>query len=481
ISGHDGGTGASPLTSLKHAGVPWELGLAETQQTLVANRLRDRVTVQVDGQMKTGRDVVIGALLGAEEFGFATGPLVSLGCVMMRACHLNTCPVGVATQDPKLRARFTGDPAHVVNFMRFMAQEVREYMASLGFRTIEEMVGRSERIEMRRAVDHWKARKLDFSRILHKPKVPRHYGRTCQIAQEHNIDRTLDATTLLALARPAIDGKTPVEATLPIRNTNRVVGTMTGSEVTRRHGAAGLPADTIRFTFQGSAGQSFGAFIPRGMTLALEGDANDYLAKGLSGGIVSVRPPAGSAFVPEENVIVGNVALYGATSGEVYIRGTAGERFCVRNSGAHAVVEGVGDHACEYMTGGRVVVLGHTGRNFAAGMSGGTAWVLDADGTFAIRCNRELVALGKLDDGAEASEVKEMIRRHVERTGSALGQRVLDRWDEHREQFVRVMPVDYDRVLKARAQLRQQGLTPEEAELKAFELNALDALRAGGN
>jgi glutamate synthase (ferredoxin) len=311
--------------------------------------------------------------------------------------------------------------------------------------------------------------------------VPRHYGRTCQIPQEHNIDKTLDATTLLALARPAIDGKTPVEATLPIRNTNRVVGTMTGSEVTRRHGAAGLPQDTIRFTFQGSAGQSFGAFIPRGMTLALEGDANDYLAKGLSGGIVAVRPPKGSTFVPEENVIVGNVAIYGATSGEVYIRGMAGERFGVRNSGAHAVVEGVGDHACEYMTGGRVVVLGRTGRNFAAGMSGGTAWVLDVDGTFATRCNQELVALGKLDDDAEAAEVQEMVRRHVERTGSELGKKVLERWAEYRKQFVRVMPVDYARVLKTRAKLREQGLTPEEAELKAFELNALDALRAGGN
>jgi len=481
ISGHDGGTGASPLTSIKHAGIPWELGLAETHQVLVMNDLRSRIAVEVDGQLKTGRDVVVGALLGAEEFGFATGPLVSLGCIMMRACHLNTCPVGVATQDPKLRARFTGDPAHVVNFMRFIAQEVREYMAELGFRTIEEMVGRSERIEMRRAVDHWKARKLDFSRILYKPTVPRHYGRTCQIPQEHNIDKTLDATTLLALARPAIDGKSPVEATLPIRNTNRVVGTMTGSELTRRHGAAGLPEDTIRFTFQGSAGQSFGAFVPRGMTLTLEGDANDYLAKGLSGGIVAVRPPKGSSFVPEENVIVGNVALYGATSGEVFIRGVAGERFCVRNSGAHAVVEGVGDHACEYMTGGRVVILGTTGRNFGAGMSGGIAWVLDTDGTFAVRCNQELVSLGKLDDEAEAGEVKELIRRHVERTGSELGQRVLDRWSDSRKQFVRVMPVDYDRVLKTRGALRQQGLTPEEAELKAFELNALDKLRAGGN
>ena len=324
VSGHDGGTGASPLTSIKHAGIPWELGLAETHQVLVMNDLRSRITVEVDGQLKTGRDVVIGALLGAEEFGFATAPLVVLGCIMMRACHLNTCPVGVATQDPELRARFTGDPAHVVNFMRFVAQEVREYMAELGYRTIDEMVGRSERIEMRRAVDHWKARNLDFSRILFKPTVPKHYGRTCQIPQDHGIERTLDATTLLELAKPAIEECKPVQASLPIRNTMRVVGTMTGSEITRRYGAVGLPEDTIKFHFKGSAGQSFGAFVPKGMTLLLEGDANDYIGKGLSGGKIVVFPPREATFVPEENIIVGNVAFYGATGGEAYIRGLRG-------------------------------------------------------------------------------------------------------------------------------------------------------------
>jgi glutamate synthase (NADPH/NADH) large chain len=336
ISGHDGGTGASPLTSIKHAGIPWELGLAEAHQVLVMNDLRSRITVEVDGQLKTGRDVVIGALLGAEEFGFATAPLVVLGCILMRACHLNTCPVGVATQDPRLRAKFTGDPAHVETFMRFIAQEVREYMAALGFRTFDEMVGRSEQVELRRAVDHWKARSLDFSGMLFKPTVPRTYGRTRQIPQEHGIEGSLDATTLLALARPALEDGKQVRATLPIRNINRVTGTMTGSEVTRRHGAAGLPDDTIRFHFQGSAGQSFGAFIPRGMTLVLEGDANDYVGKGLSGGRIIVYPPVNAAFVAEENIVIGNVAFYGATSGEAFVRGIAGERFCVRNSGLDA-------------------------------------------------------------------------------------------------------------------------------------------------
>src|SRR3989440_141921 len=395
ISGHDGGTGASPLTSIKHAGIPWELGLAETHQILVLNDLRSRITVEVDGQLKTGRDVVIGALLGAEEFGFATAPLVALGCIMMRACHLNTCPVGIATQDPRLRAKFAGKPENVVNFMRFIAQEVREYMAELGFRTLDEMVGRSERIEMRRAVDHWKARSLDFSRILFKPTVPKHYGRTCRIPQDHALDKTLDGTTLLQLAKPALDERKPVRATLPIRNTNRVVGTMTGSEVTRRFGPAGLPDDTIHFHFHGSAGQSFGAFIPRGMTLVLEGDSNDYIGKGLSGGRIVVFPPEGARFVPEDNVIVGNVAFYGATSGEAFIRGIAGERFCVRNSGVDAVVEGAGDHACEYMTGGRVVVLGRTGRNLASSMSGGDADVLAGDRAFANRGNKKMGAPGR--------------------------------------------------------------------------------------
>ncbi len=481
ISGHDGGTGASPLTSIKHAGIPWELGLAETHQVLVMNDLRSRIAVEVDGQLKTGRDVVVGTLLGAEEFGFATAPLVVMGCIMMRACHLNTCPVGVATQDPKLRAKFTGDPAHVVNFMRFIAQEVREYMAELGYRTIDEMVGRSERLEMRRAVDHWKARNLDFTRILHKPTVPKHYGRTCQIPQDHGIDKTLDATTLLDLAKPAIEDCKPVTATLPIRNTMRVVGTMTGSEITRRYGAVGLPEDTIKLHFKGSAGQSFGAFVPKGLTLILEGDSNDYIGKGLSGGKIVVFPPRESTFVPEKNIIVGNVAFYGATSGEAYIRGVAGERFCVRNSGVHAVVEGVGDHGCEYMTGGRVVVLGPTGRNFAAGMSGGVAWVLDPDGEFVTRCNKEMVSLAVLADPAETALVRGMVERHVHWTQSAHAKRILERWSDLASKFVRVMPNDYRRVVEAQAKMREKGLPPEEAEMAAFEQNAHDTARVGGN
>jgi glutamate synthase (NADPH) large chain len=404
-----------------------------------------------------------------------------LGCVMMRACHLNTCPVGVATQDPRLRAKFTGDPAHVVSFMRFVAQEVREYMAELGYRTIDEMVGRSEKLEMRRAVDHWKARNLDFSRILFKPTVPKHYGRTCQIPQDHRIDETLDATTLLALARPAIEEKKPVRATLPIRNTMRVVGTMTGSEITRRHGAQGLPEDTVQFHFKGSAGQSFGAFIPRGMTLVLEGDANDYCGKGLSGGKIVVFPPREATFVPEENIVVGNVAFYGATGGEAYIRGVAGERFCVRNSGLHAVVEGLGDHGCEYMTGGRVVVLGPTGRNFAAGMSGGVAYVLDQDGAFATLCNKQMVGLSRLEDVEEVAAIKAMVEKHVEWTQSAYAQRLLERWAEVVPKIVRVMPHDYRRVLDAQAGMRAKGLSAEEAEMAAFEQNVHDAARVGGN
>ncbi|HSB18473.1 MAG TPA: glutamate synthase large subunit [Anaeromyxobacteraceae bacterium] len=480
ISGHDGGTGASPLTSIKHAGIPWELGLAETHQVLVMNNLRSRIAVEVDGQLKTGRDVVIGALLGAEEFGFATAPLVVLGCILMRACHLNTCPVGVATQDPELRKRFTGDPAHVVTFMRFIAQEVREYMALLGYRTIDEMVGRSERVEMRRAVEHWKARNLDFSRILYKPTVPKHYGRTCQIPQEHGLDESLDATVLLELCRPAIENRKPVHATLPIRNTNRVVGTMVGSEVTRRHGPEGLPEDTIRLHFQGSAGQSFGAFVPRGVTLVLEGDSNDYIGKGLSGGKIVVLPPAGATFVPEENVIVGNVAFYGATGGQAFIRGVAGERFCVRNSGVEAVVEGVGDHGCEYMTGGRVVVLGRTGRNFAAGMSGGMAYVLDEAGDFARVCNREMVGLSPLEDPQEIEAVRRLVERHAEYTQSARARALLSAWEGTVRKMVRVVPNDYRRVLEAQQRMRQKGLSAEEAEMAAFEENAHDAMRVGG-
>ncbi len=480
ISGHDGGTGASPLTSIKHAGIPWELGLAEAHQVLLMNDLRSRITVEVDGQLKTGRDVVIGALLGAEEFGFATAPLVSLGCVMMRACHLNTCPVGVATQDPELRRRFAGDPQHVVNFMTFIAREVREHMARLGFRTIDDMVGRSDRLEMRPALDHWKARHLDLSRVLALPDVPASYGRHREIAQEHRVEESLDARTLLALCAPALTEGLPVRATLPIRNVHRVVGTMLGSEVTRRWGRAGLPEDTIELHFQGSAGQSFGSFIPRGVTLRLEGDANDYLGKGLSGGRIVLYPPAEAAFVAHENVIAGNVALYGATGGEAFVRGLAGERFAVRNSGAVAVVEGVGDHGCEYMTGGRVVVLGRTGRNFAAGMSGGVAWVHDADGTFASRCNTEMVGLEPVDD-VEAAELRALVERHRDLTASELATELLEDWAAAVGRFVRVIPHDYRRVLEAQERMVAAGLDREAAEMAAFEENARDLARVGGS
>ena len=377
VSGFDGGTGASPLSSIKHAGLPWELGVAETHQTLILNDLRSRIVVETDGQLKTGRDVAIGVLLGAEEFGFATAPLVALGCLMMRVCHLNTCPKGIATQDPRLRKNFAGDPQHVVNFMRFVAEELREIMAQLGFRTVNEMIGRTDVLEAKDAVNHWKAAGLDLSGLLYQPKTDPTVGRYCQVPQDHGLDKSLDITTLLDLCKPGIERGEKIDAELPIRKTDRVVGTILGHEITRLHGAGGLPEDTIHLHFKGSAGQSFGAFVPKGVTLEIEGDGNDYVGKGLSGGKIIIFPPKTATFVPEENIIIGNVALYGATSGEAFIRGMAGERFCVRNSGASAVVEAVGDHACEYMTGGTVVVLGPTGRNFAAGMSGGVAYVLD--------------------------------------------------------------------------------------------------------
>jgi len=469
------------LTSLKHAGAPWELGLAETHQTLVLNDLRSRIYVEVDGQLKTGRDVIIGALLGAEEFGFATGPLVALGCIMMRVCHLNTCPVGVATQDPVLRARFKGQPEHVVNYFFFVAEEVRELMAQLGFRTVAEMIGRSDRLEMRKAVEHYKAQGLDFSPIFYQPQVAPTVGRYRQIDQEHGLEKSLDMLELLGACRPALEHGTPVSREFTIRNTNRVVGTITGSELTRRWGAKGLPDDTIQLQFKGSAGQSFGAFVPPGMTLRLEGDANDYVGKGLSGGKIIVYPPAGSTFAAEDNVIIGNVGLYGATAGEVYIRGMAGERFAVRNSGVNTVVESVGDHGCEYMTGGKVVVLGTTGRNFAAGMSGGIAYVVDWHGDFAGRVNREMVDLEPLTDSAELGEVKAMIQRHADYTNSDLGWRVLLRWDELLPKIVKVMPRDYKRVLQAFAEVQKQGLSGDEAVMAAFEMNKNDASRVGGN
>ena len=481
ISGYDGGTGASPQTSIKHAGIPWELGLAETHQTLVLNNLRSRIVVETDGQLKTGRDVVIAALLGAEEFGFATAPLVAMGCIMMRVCHLNTCPVGVATQDPNLRKFFTGKPEHVVNFMRYIAQEVRELMAQLGFRTFNEMIGRADRIEPKKAVNHWKARGLDFSNVLYQPEVGAEVGRYCQMPQDHGLAEALDLTTLLDLCKPAIERKEKVVAELPIRNVNRVVGTIVGSEITKCHGPAGLMADTIRLHFKGSAGQSFGAFMPEGMTFILEGDANDYLGKGLSGGKIIVYPPAGSTFVPEENILIGNVALYGATSGEAYVRGMAGERFCVRNSGVKAVVESVGDHGCEYMTGGRVVVLGPTGRNFAAGMSGGVAYVLDEAGDFPRRCNKQMVGLEKLEDPEEIAEVRQMVEGHVQYTRSDFAQRILDRWDELVAKFVKVMPKDYKRMVTAIKRVTDSGLSGDDAIMTAFEENAHDTARVGGN
>ncbi|HWB17938.1 MAG TPA: glutamate synthase-related protein, partial [Vicinamibacterales bacterium] len=463
ISGHDGGTGASPLTSLKHAGAPWELGLAETQQVLVLNRLRDRIVVQVDGQMKTGRDVVIAALLGAEEFGFATAPLVVAGCIMMRVCHLNTCPVGIATQDPVLRAKFNGKPEFVENFFRFVAQEVRELMAELGFRTIDEMVGRVDRLDVKGAINHWKARGLDLSSILYQPDVAPGTARRRVTMQDHGLEQAIDHK-IIAECRPALEARRRVEITLPIRNVNRTVGTMLGAEVTRRYGSLGLPDDTIRVRFTGSAGQSFGAFVPRGVTLTLEGDANDYWGKGLSGGRLIVFPPAHATFVPEENVIIGNVALYGATGGEAFVRGLAGERFAVRNSGAVAVVEGVGDHGCEYMTGGRVVVLGRTGRNFAAGMSGGIAYVLDAADTFRVRCNHAMVDLETLT-AEDATFVKDLVARHVAATGSQYAEGLLKEWRKTVKRFVKVMPRDYKRVLAAEARARSEDREPEFEEL----------------
>jgi glutamate synthase (ferredoxin) len=480
ISGFDGGTGASPQTSIKHAGLPWELGLAETHQTLVLNNLRSRIAVETDGQMKTGRDVAIAALLGAEEFGFATAPLVTLGCIMMRVCHLNTCPVGVATQDPLLRRNFTGDPAHTVNFMRFIAQEVRELMASLGFRTLNEMVGRTDILEPKKAIDHWKAKGLDISNILYQPKVGPEVGRYCQIPQDHGLDKSLDITQLLNLCQESIERGTPVKATLPIHNINRAVGTILGNEITKRHWE-GLPDDTVQLHFQGSAGQSFGAFVPKGVTLELEGDANDYLGKGLSGGKIILYPSKRATFVASENIITGNVALYGATSGEVFISGIAGERFAVRNSGVNAVVEGVGDHACEYMTGGKVAVLGHTGRNFAAGMSGGVAYVLDETGDFATRCNLQMVGLEALEDAEEINDLYQLIQRHAEYTDSQKAAKVLVQWADLVPKFVKVMPKDYKRVLQAIAEAIASGLSGDDALTAAFEENARDVARIGGS
>jgi glutamate synthase (ferredoxin) len=464
ISGHDGGTGASPQTSIMHAGLPWELGLAEAHQVLVMNDLRSRIVVQTDGQIRTAKDVVVATLLGAEEFGIATASLVVMGCIMMRKCHLNTCPVGVATQDPELRKKFTGQPEHVVNYFFMLAEEVREIMAKLGFRTIDEMVGRVDKLDTRAAIAHWKAKGLDFSTILHRPEVPAHVKTHHVESQDHGIEQSLDMTTLLDLCKPALESKQPVSLDLQVRNINRTVGTILSSEVTRRHGAGGLPDGTIKIHFRGTAGQSIMAFGSPGVQVTVEGDVNDYCGKGLSGGRVIVKPDRAATFKAEEQVIAGNVVAYGATAGEIFIRGRCGERFLVRNSGVEAVVEGTGDHGCEYMTGGRAVILGRTGRNFAAGMSGGIAYVYDIDGTFKPKVNMEMVDLESLDAG-DLEYVKGMIARHVEFTGSTRGQEILARWDAEKSKFVKVMPVDYKRALEELRKLSEQ----DQAEARKQE------------
>jgi len=470
ISGYDGGTGASPKSSIKHAGLPWELGLAEAHQTLMLNGLRERVVLETDGKLLTGKDVVMAALLGAEEFGFATAPLVVLGCVMMRACHLDTCPVGVATQNPELRYKFAGDPNHVVNFMKFIAEEVRELMAELGFRTIEEMVGRTDVLQVNnRAKEHWKAKHLDLSRLLYQPEGIR----THQSPQNHKINESLDMLKILPSVQAALQDGKPVDLQFPIRNVNRVVGTIVGSEVSKRYGEKGLPEDTITLRFTGSAGQSFGAFIPKGMTLHLTGDTNDYIGKGLSGGKIILSAPPVSQLVADENVIAGNVAFMGATSGEAYINGLAGERFAVRNSGANIVVEGIGDHGLEYMTGGRVVILGNVGKNFAAGMSGGIAYVLATDvDEFKSLCNTELIDFEPLNNIEDINEVSKMILNHFDYTGSIKADYILDHWSEFTNKFVKVIPKDYKRMMESIQEQKLAGLSDEDAVMSAFQTNA---------
>jgi glutamate synthase (NADPH/NADH) large chain len=482
ISGYEGGTGASPLTSLTHAGSPWEIGLAETNQTLVLQRLRGRIAVQVDGGFRTGRDVVIGALLGADEFGFSTAPLIVLGCIMMRKCHLNTCPVGVATQDPVLRKMFAGQPEHVINFFFLLAEEVREIMAGMGFRTFQEMIGRSDRIDMRRALAHWKAKGLDLSRLLHRPKTGPEVKRYNCEKQDHQLDAALDHV-LIKRAKPALEHRNPVQIDMAITNRNRTFGAMLSGEVAKRYGHAGLPEDTISITVRGTAGQSFGAFLARGISIELIGDSNDYLGKGLSGGRIAVYPHPDSRIVPTENIVVGNVVLYGAISGECYVSGVAGERFAVRNSGAFAVVEGVGDHGCEYMTGGIIVVLGRTGRNFAAGMSGGVAYVLDELGNFDDLCNQSMVSLqpikralapipanGGFDLTADMLNddewrLRRLIERHMHYTNSRRAKEILDSWETYVGKFVKIMPHDFRRVLEARAAAVQAGSPVPSREL----------------
>ena len=445
IAGFDGGTGASPISSIKHAGLPWELGLAEAHQTLVKNKLRSRVVVQADGQMKTGRDIAIAALLGAEEWGVATAALIVEGCIMMRKCHLNTCPVGVATQDPELRKRFKGDPNHVVNFFKFMTQELREIMAELGYKTVNEMIGQVQDLEMRDDITHWKYSKLDLSPILYKEPADASTGLYKTEEQDHGLSEVLD-WQLLKIAQKSIDTKERVQGNFEIKNTDRTVGTIVSNEITKKYKAEGLPDDTIHFNYRGTAGQSFGAFNTKGLTHELEGDANDYFGKGLSGAKLIVYPDRTATFVPEDNILIGNVAFYGATDGEAYIRGKAGERFCVRNSGAKVVVEGVGDHGCEYMTGGIAVILGNTGRNFAAGMSGGIAYVYDLDGSFASRCNMEMIDLDPVDH-EDSVVLNDLISKHYAYTASSVAKFVLGDFESQLKNFIKVFPKDYKKAL----------------------------------
>lgn len=470
VSGYDGGTGAAPKTGIRHAGLPWELGVAETHQALLMNNLRNRVVLETDGKLLTGRDVAIAALLGAEEFGFATGPLIAIGCVMMRVCNLDTCPVGVATQNPLLRKRFGGKPEYVENFMRFIAQDLREWMAKIGVKTIDEMIGHVEYLMQKPVQGNWKAKEVDLSSLLYQPKIcSNDYERYHNVMQDHELEKTLDINTLLKLCRPAIEQGRKVEAKLEITNIDRVTGTILSSEITRKHGEKGLAQDTIRLHFTGSAGQSFGAFLANGVTLKLEGDSNDYIGKGLSGGKIIVVPPKEAIFEPSENVIVGNVAFYGAVSGQAYICGVAGERFCVRNSGAEAVVEGIGDHGCEYMTGGCVVVLGSVGRNFAAGMSGGIAYVYDKEASLKQNCNQELVLLEGLNDSEEIEKLRTMLEQHQKNTGSAKAGDILSRFEEELPCFVKVIPKDYKKVVMVMREELEKGTDRDQAELTAFE------------
>jgi glutamate synthase (NADPH/NADH) large chain len=468
VSGHDGGTGASPLTSIKHAGLPWELGIADVHQTLAMNGLRDRVRLEVDGQIKTGRDVMVAALLGAEEFGFSTAPLIAMGCIMMRKCHLNTCPVGVCTQDPVLRARFGGTPEHVINYLFLVAEEVREFLASLGFRTLNDAIGRADLLEPNPERRPAVTAEIDLSQILTPGVRPNgKLGAWKRQPQRHKLDDILDRE-LIRLSGPALERKEPVTIERVIHNENRTTGTLLSHEIVKRHGGAGLPDGTIQLRFTGSAGQSLGAWLAGGVSIDLEGDANDYVGKGLSGGRIVVRPPKTATFVPEENVIIGNVALYGATSGEAFFHGLAGERFCVRNSGANAVVEGVGEHGCEYMTGGRAVILGPTRRNFAAGMSGGIAFVWAPAGDFPRKCNQDLVELGPLDRSTkelreDERDLRRLVEAHLRHTGSERARTLLARWDEAVREFVRVIPTDFRKVRERRAKLESERTQPQSS------------------